>query len=211
MSGAENLAPWLAVAGLGAFHGINPAMGWLFAVALGMHRKSRAVVFASLVPILLGHAAAIGIVLYAAVALGLFIEEGLLTKAGGILLIAWAAWHVLYGHRHRVRVGMQTGLVGLGFWSLLMATAHGAGLMLLPVALPLCLGGPGAELTASGSLLAGLAVVGVHTGAMLAVIAAIAIAVYEWIGLAFLRRAWINLDYLWSIALAASGAYMLTA
>jgi hypothetical protein len=83
--------------------------------------------------------------------------------------------------------------------------------MLLPVALPLCLGGPGAELTAGGSLAMGLAVVGAHTGAMLIVIAAIAITVYEWIGLAFLRRAWINVDYLWSIALAASGAYMLIA
>lgn len=207
-----DLAPWLAVAGLGAFHGINPAMGWLFAVALGLHRRSRAVVFMSLVPILLGHAAAIGIVLYAAVALGVFIDEGPLTKAGGVVLIGWAVWHVLYGHRHRVRVGMQTGFVGLGFWSLLMATAHGAGLMLLPVALPLCLSaGPGAELTASGSLAAGLAVIGVHTGAMLVVIATIAAIVYEWLGLAFLRRGWVNLDYLWSIALAASGAYMLIA
>jgi hypothetical protein len=208
---ADNLAPWLAVAGLGAFHGLNPAMGWLFAVALGLHRRSRAVVFASLAPILLGHAAAIGIVLYAAVALGVFVDERLLTKVGGAVLIAWAAWHVLYGHRHRVRVGMQTGLVGLGFWSLLMATAHGAGLMLLPVALPLCLGGPGAELTVGGSLIMGLAVIAVHTAAMLLVIAAIAVVVYEWIGLAFLRRGWINLDYLWSIALAASGAVMLLA
>jgi hypothetical protein len=208
---SANLAPWLAVAGLGAFHGINPAMGWLFAVALGLHRKSRAVVFASLVPILVGHAAAIGIVLYAAVALGIFMNERLLARAGGVVLIAWAVWHVVYGHRHRVRVGMQTGMVGLGFWSLAMATAHGAGLMLLPVALPLCLGGPGSELTASGSLVIGLAVIGVHTGAMLLVIAAIATLVYEWVGLAFLRRGWINLDYLWSIALAAAGAYMLIA
>ena len=211
MTPSADLAPWLALAGLGAFHGLNPAMGWLFAVALGLHRSSRAVVFLSLVPILFGHAAAIGIVLYAAVALGIFLDERVLTKAGGMLLIAWAAWHVLYGHRHRVRVGMQTGLVGLGFWSLLMATAHGAGLMLLPVALPLCLGGPGAELTASGSLIVALAVIGVHTGAMLVVIATIAVVVYEWVGLAFLRRGWINIDYLWSIALAASGAWMLVA
>ncbi len=210
MTDAGSLAPWLAVAGLGAFHGLNPAMGWLFAVALGMHRRSRAVLFASLVPILLGHAAAIGIVLYAAVTLGVFVDERILSRAAGVLLIGWAVWHVLYGHRHRVRVGMQTGLVGLGFWSLLMATAHGAGLMLLPVALPLCLPtGPGAELTASGSLAMGLAVIGVHTGAMLVVVAAIATVVYEWIGLAFLRCGWINLDYLWSIALATAGAIML--
>jgi hypothetical protein len=206
-----DIAPWLAVAAFGVYHGLNPAMGWLFAVALGLHRKSRTVVVVSLAPILVGHALAIGIVLYLAVALGVFIDERSLSRAAGLLLICWAAWHILYGHRHRVRVGMQTGFVGLGFWSLLMATAHGAGLMLLPVALPLCLGGPESELTASGSLVVGLAVIGVHTGAMLLVIAAIAILVYEWVGLAFLRRGWINLDLLWSVALAASGIYMLIA
>ena len=206
------LGPWLAVAGLGAFHGLNPAMGWLFAVGLGLHRRSRAVVLVSLVPILIGHALAIGIVLYAAIALGLFVDEGALTKAAGLVLIGWALWHLLYGHRQRVRVGMQVGLLGLGFWSLLMATAHGAGLMLLPVALPLCIGtGPEGDLTSSGSLAIGLAVIAVHTGAMLLVIATIAIVVYEWVGLAFLRRGWINLDLLWSAALTASGAYMLIA
>jgi hypothetical protein len=206
-----DLAPWLAVAGLGAYHGLNPAMGWLFAVALGMHRKSRGVVFAALVPILIGHAAAVGAVLYAAIALGVFVDSALLYRVAGIVLIAWAGWHAIYGHRMRVRVGMQTGLVGLGFWSFLMASAHGAGLMLLPVALPLCLSSPGGELTASGSLAIGLAVIGVHTAAMLAVIAAIAFVVYEWIGVAFLRRGWINLDLLWSIVLAASGIYLLVA
>jgi hypothetical protein len=200
------------VAGLGAFHGLNPAMGWLFAVALGLHRKSRAVVLVSLVPILAGHAASIGLVLYAAVALGVFFEEAVLYRLAGFALIGWASWHILYGHRRRVRVGMQTGLVGLGFWSLLMATAHGAGLMLLPVALPLCLADtPGSELTAGGSLSVGLAVIGVHTAAMLLVTAAIAFAIYEWIGLAFLRRSWVNLDLIWSAALAAAGGVMIAA
>jgi hypothetical protein len=209
---SPSLTPWLAIAGLGAFHGLNPAMGWLFAVGLGLHRQSRRVVLLSLVPIRIGHALAIGIVLYAAIALGLFVNERLLTKAAGVVLIGWALWHWFYGHRHRVRVGMQTGLVGLGFWSLLMATAHGAGLMLLPVALPLCLGtGAADQLTPDGSLATGLAVIAVHTGAMLLVIAAIATVVYEWVGLAFLRRGWINVDLLWTIALAASGAYMLIA
>src|ERR1700741_851522 len=152
--------PWLLLVALGAYHGLNPAMGWLFAVALGLHRKSRSIVFLSLVPILIGHALSIGIVLYAALALGLFIEEALLYRFAGLVLIAWAAWHALYGHRRRVRVGMQTGLVGLGFWSLLMATAHGAGLRFLPVALPLCLAaGPGSALTSGGSLAIGLAVI----------------------------------------------------
>ena len=204
------LAPWLAVAGLGAFHGLNPAMGWLFAVGLGLHRHSRGAVCAALAPIVLGHALAVAVVVVPVVAFGLFVDHGMLARAAGIVLVLWALWHLLFGHRRRVRVGMQAGLAGLGLWSVLMASAHGAGLMLLPVVLPLCLTGtPGADLTSGGSLTTAVAALGVHTAAMLAVIAAIAIAVYEWIGVGFLRRGWINLDFLWGGALIGSGALLL--
>jgi hypothetical protein len=207
---SASLAPWLAVAGLGAFHGLNPAMGWLFAVALGLHRKSRAAVLVSLVPIVLGHALAVGAVVIPVVAFGTVIDHSVLGKVAGAVLIGWALWHLLYGHKRRVRIGMQAGLVGLGLWSLLMASAHGAGLMLLPVVMPLCLTGtPGAELTAGGSVEIALAALAVHTAAMLAVIAAVSLAVYEWVGLAFLRQAWINLDLIWSAALTAAGAALL--
>jgi hypothetical protein len=206
----QSLAPWLAIAGLGAFHGLNPAMGWLFAVALGMHRRSRMALFASLGPIVIGHALAVGAVLAAILIFGIFFDYGLLARLSGAVLIAWAAWHLVYGHRRRVRVGMQAGLVGLMFWSFLMASAHGAGLMLLPVVMPLCLTGfPGAELTAQASLGTALGALGVHTAAMLAVIAFISLTVYEWLGLAFLRQSWINLDYIWSAALVASGAFLI--
>ena len=145
--------PWLALAGLGAFHGLNPAMGWLFAVALGQHRGSRRVVVLSLVPIALGHAVAILAVVGAVLALGVVVDQRAIRLVAGILLIGWAVYHALYGHRHRVRVGMRTGMAGLALWSFLMATAHGAGLMLLPVLIPLCLAAtPARELTASGSL-----------------------------------------------------------
>ncbi|BCH22044.1 hypothetical protein [Mesorhizobium sp. L-8-3] len=205
----SSLAPWLAIAGLGAFHGLNPAMGWLFAVALGMHRKSRATVFASLGPIILGHALAVAAVLAAVLAFGIVIDHGRLGPLAGAVLIGWAAWHLAYGHRRRVRIGMQTGFLGLAIWSLLMASAHGAGLMLLPVVMPLCLSGtPAAGITAQASIGTAFAALGVHTGAMLAVIAAISVLVYEWLGLEFLRRSWINLDYLWSAALVASGALL---
>jgi hypothetical protein len=206
------LAPWLAIAGLGAFHGLNPAMGWLFAVGLGMHRQSGKTVVVSLMPIVLGHAAAIAAVLAAAIALGLVVDGAALAKVVGGVLILWAGWHLAFGHRRRVRVGMQAGLFALGAWSFLMATAHGAGLMLLPVALPLCLSdGPAAGLTAGGSLATGLAAVGVHTAAMLVVIAAIALSVYAATGVGFLRRGWINLDLAWSFALFASGVVLLVA
>ena len=105
---------------------------------------------------------------------------------------------------------MRTGMAGLALWSFLMASAHGAGLMLVPILLPLGHGGSHAShLPASESLTLALAAVGVHTLAMLAVTGAIAVAVYDWLGLAFLRRGWINLDLLWTAALAATGLLLL--
>lgn len=202
--------PWLTLAGLGAFHGLNPAMGWLFAVALGLHRRSRRVVLVSLLPIALGHAIAVAVVVAAVAALGIVIDRRVIRLSAGVLLIAWAIYHTVYGHRHRVRVGMQTGMAGLALWSFLMASAHGAGLMLVPVLMPLGLAAtPAGEVTDSGPLLMSLAAVGVHTAAMLAVTGAIAVMVYEWFGLGFLRRGWINLDFLWTAALVGAGAFLL--
>ncbi len=201
---------WLALAGLGVFHGINPAMGWLFAVALGLHRGSRTVVLASLVPIALGHALAVALIVLAVVLLDRVVDPRAISLVSGLVLIGWAAYHRLYGSRHRVRVGMRTGMAGLALWSFLMAGAHGAGLMLVPIVLPLGQGGSHAgHLPASGSLSLALAAVGVHTLAMLVVTGAIAVVVYEWVGLAFLRRGWINLDLLWTAALAATGLILL--
>jgi hypothetical protein len=207
---------WLALAGLGAFHGINPAMGWLFAVALGLHRRSRAVVLTALIPIALGHALAVAVVAFAVVALGTTVDQRTLGAMAGVVLIGWAIYHRLYGARHRVRVGMRVGMVGLGLWSLLMATAHGAGLMLVPLLLRLdapgaAAGHPAVHDAHGVSLSLSLAAVVVHTLAMLAVTGVTAVLVYEWTGLAFLRRGWINLDLLWTVALAATGAFLLLA
>jgi hypothetical protein len=201
---------WLAVAGLGLFHGVNPAMGWLFAAGLGLNRGSERVVWLSLIPIALGHALAVAIVLTAVLALGFVVEPVPLQRLAALVLIAWGAWHAFYGSRHKVRVGMQTGLAGLFVWSFLMANAHGAGLMLIPAVIPLCLAAaPAHELTASGSAPVALLALALHTAAMLIAIAAISIAVYRWIGVAFLRRGWINLDLLWAIALMACGVILL--
>ncbi len=206
----NSVSPWLVLAGLGAFHGLNPAMGWLFAVALGLHRKSRKIVLMSLAPIAIGHTVSIAVVAMAVVALGLFVDQRPLEIAAGVLLIGWAIYHMAYGHRHRVRIGMQTGMAGLGVWSFLMASAHGAGLMLVPVLIPLCLSASATqELTAAGSLPLALAAVGTHMAAMLAVILAIAVSVYEWLGLSFLRRGWINLDLIWAAALVITGMILI--
>jgi hypothetical protein len=205
----SGLWPWLALVGLGAFHGINPAMGWLFAVALGLHRHSRAVVAGALAPIAFGHVLSVAIVVATVLLVGLVVDQTLLRHAAGLLLIGWSLYHALYGSRHRVRFGMTVGFAGLAAWSFLMASAHGAGLMLIPVVLPLCLAAsPGGELGA-GALPTALAALAVHGLAMLAVTGVIALVVYQWVGVAFLRRGWFNLDLVWSIALAASGLLLL--
>ncbi|WP_082912340.1 hypothetical protein [Sinorhizobium americanum] len=201
--------PWLSLAGLGAFHGANPAMGWLFAVALGLHRQSARTVWLSLLPIALGHAAAIATVLAVMAAFEAVMDLRSLQLVAAAFILAFAGYLAIYGHRHRVRVGMRAGMAGLAAWSFLMATSHGAGLMLVPAVLSLCLADQAGVAGTTDSLSVSLTAIAVHTGAMLTVIAAIALAVFTWVGLAGLRSAWINFDRLWIAALGATGIILL--
>ena len=202
----ESAWPWLSFAGLGVFHGLNPAMGWLFAVALGLHRHSRRAVLLALPPMAAGHAMSIWLVAAAMIAMGPVISPIAVHLAAGATLILWAGYHAIYGHRHRVRVGMTVGMAGLAMWSFLMATAHGAGLMLVPALLPLCATMPA---IGAGSLLLSVAAVAVHTTATLLVTGIVSLLVYEWIGLEFLRRSWINFDLLWTAMLVATGILLI--
>jgi hypothetical protein len=205
----RELGPWLAVVALGMYHGVNPAMGWLFAVALGLHRGRRSVVAQSLMPIAIGHLLAVAVVAEAVLALGVMIDRRALLMTAGAILVIWALYHGAYGSRHRARIGMQAGFAGLLIWSFLMAGAHGAGLMLVPALVPLCMSTGGTAHIAAGSLITSLAAVGVHTAAMVGVGGVIAFLVFDWIGLGFLRRGWINLDWLWTGALGVTGLYLL--
>jgi hypothetical protein len=205
---------WLVLIGLGAFHGLNPAMGWLFAVALGLQRRARSAVWWSLIPIAIGHAIAVGLVVILIGLLRLFVAIRPMQIAAAAVLIAFGIYRLLA--RHRAWVGMQVGGRDLALWSLLMATAHGAGLMLLPVLLQMPLGTEAhrhahlAALTGIGSsVLIGSLAVAVHTIAMLLTAGVIAGVVYEWVGLAFLRKGWINLDLLWVLALIGAGIALL--
>jgi hypothetical protein len=212
MTDVSTLSPWLILIALGAFHGLNPAMGWLFAVALGLYRQSRKVVLISLIPIALGHAAAIAVVVYAAIALGQSIDPATFRIASGMLLIGWGLYHVAYGHRHRLRIGLRTGLAGLFLWSFVMATAHGAGAMLIPVLMPLTQAGEHAHhMPATGSFVTATLAVLVHSLAMLGMTGVVALSVYQWLGLDFLRRGWINLDLIWAAALVFMGLWLLFA
>jgi hypothetical protein len=207
---------WATVIGSGVFHGANPAMGWLFAAALGMQRGSRKAMLWALPPIALGHAASVLLVTTSAVAFGVLAQTAHLRVAMGAVLIAWAVYHHLYGHRHRVRVGMTAGFVGLALWSAAMATMHGAGLMLIPALLPICGGASGADSSysaAASALPASLHMIGqmtaLHTLVTLVTGGVIAFAAYEYLGLGMLRRGWINFDWLWCGALALTGVLLI--
>lgn len=200
--------PWLTFAGLGAFHGLNPAMGWLFAVARGLHRQSRMVVIASLVPITIGHGISIAVIANLLVIAGYLVPDTVVRIGAAVLLLGWAGYHWRFGHRHRVRFGMLVGFWGLVAWSFLMATAHGAGLMLWPAMMGTCIGGS----SGAGNpevLGATLAAVGIHTLAMVVTTAVVAGLVHEWLGLAVLRRAWLNVDMLWVWALVMTSGLLL--
>jgi hypothetical protein len=198
---------WLALAGLGAFHGLNPGMGWLFAVAIGLQERSRVALLRALGPIALGHAAS---VLVIAGLVGVF-ESVLATRlvaiGGGAVLVGFGLWRAL-SKRHFRWAGMRLTPAQLTSWSFLMSSIHGAGLMLLPVLVARQVAGGGHQhaLAAAGaSLWIGLGATLVHTGAMVAVAGTIALLVYEIVGLRILRSAWINLDRIWAYALVVAG------
>ena len=208
MSGAW---PWLAVALLGAYHGIDPSMGWLFAVALGLQERSRAKVVESLFPIALGHLISVGLVVALIASVEGFSASQWLRPAGAAILILFGIFRFAKPRAHPRWVAMRVTMPDLALWSFLMASAHGAGLMLFPILIDMPM--PAAmhhhHALATGlhhlTLLQGIAVVFVHTGSMLLVMGTVAILVYEWVGLAILRSAWINLDTIWAAALVASG------
>jgi hypothetical protein len=167
-----SLWPWLAVAGVGALHGLNPATGWMLAAAWGVRSRDRAQALRALIPIAVGHAASVALVA-AAVAFGLAMDRVVLQGLAGGLLVVVAVHHL--SGRTAKRVRAPAGHAGLALWSFMMSTAHGAGLMLVPALIPLCIADtPAREITASGSLTLALAAVGVHTSAMLAVTGVIA-------------------------------------
>ena len=208
---------WQGVALLGAYHGINPGMGWLFAVALGMQQGSARGVWRALPPIALGHGLAVGLALLAAAVARLIVPLDTLEIVVAVVLIAFGL-HRLWRHRHPVYGGMQVGFRDLTIWSFLMASAHGAGLMVLPLVI-----GVSAEVEAAGSVHAhSVAVSGafavplsvalaVHTLTYLGVTALIAWVIYARVGLAILRTAWFNIDWLWAWMLVVTGAIVLIA
>ncbi|WP_433308303.1 hypothetical protein ACQP0U_17475 [Micromonospora sp. CA-269861] len=200
------VATLATLAALGAFHGLNPAMGWLFAVARGLQERSRLALLRALPPIAAGHLASVAIVAALVAATRSVTASTALAVVGGVLLVAFGLWRLL-SERHFRWAGMRLSAAQLAGWSFLMSSAHGAGLMLLPVlvAEPVPGGHSGHLAAAPVGALSGLAAAGVHTVAMLGVALAVAILVYQVLGVGVLRRAWFNVDRLWAGVLVAAG------
>jgi hypothetical protein len=203
----ETVWPWLALVALGAYHGLNPGMGWLFAVARGMQERSRRAVVASLLPIAAGHELSIAIVVIAVALSQRFIPPHTVRLLAALVLVSFGVYKLARPRTHFRGAGMRVGAWGLAGWSFLMSSAHGAGLMLAPVLLGLPVGEQYADLRLL-SLQAGLAAT-LHVLAMLGVMGAVAVIVYEKAGVAFLRRGWLNLDLAWAGVLVAGGAFTL--
>ena len=212
----QDVWPWLTLVLLGAYHGINPGMGWLFAVALGLQDGSRRAVTGALVPIAVGHELSVALVV---VGLGGALATGpaaVVRAAGAVLLVGFGLWKLLRP-RHPRWVGFRVNRRQLTAWSFLMSSAPGAGLMLLPVLFGLAEDRAGAEPThdvvalgATGaSWWSSAGAVLVHSAAMLVVMGVVAVVVYEKVGVGVLRRAWVNLDLVWAAALVTAGVFTL--
>lgn len=208
MTGMDTLS-LAGLLGLGALHGINPGMGWLFAVAKGLQERQRRAVWRAVGPLAAGHALGIGATIAVAMMAGLALEPAKLRWLVAALLLATGAWHLLRP-THLSAGGMRIGPRDIALWSFLMSLAHGAGLMVVPLVLA---GDPGATQHAHvhhASIASGLdGMPGVvatlaHTLGYLAVTALVALVVYERLGLRMLRSYWFNLDALWAVALVVT-------
>jgi hypothetical protein len=207
--------PWLVLFLLGAYHGLNPAMGWLFAVALGLQEKSSKAITNSLMPLGLGHLLSVAVVVGLAQAAQFALPLGTVRISAAVALVTFAIYK-LVRRRHPRWVGMRVNARDLTFWSFLMASAHGAGLMLLPFVLSnsmqaMAVGHDhhmmfaNAMPSQSGMTMQWWFPIGLHTLGYLSVTAALALVVYHKLGVAVLCRAWFNLDLLWIGALLAMG------
>jgi len=209
------LWPWAALFLLGAYHGVNPGMGWLFAVALGMQQNSASAVWQALVPIAAGHFVAIGLVIAAAAIAGAVLPLLYVKIAAACVLFAFGIYRLMRKGHPRWG-GMQIGFRDLCIWSFLMASAHGAGFMLLPILLKMSSLHVAADVGDSAHHLHTLGFAGpwtasiallVHTLGYLLVTGLIAFVVYEKLGLDILRKTWVNLDLIWAVALIATAGF----
>jgi len=207
-------ALWLAVVVSGVYHGLNPAMGWPLAVSAAMMGGGRRALAAALAWLAVGHLLAMAAILLPFALLTALVEwQRQIRMVAALMLVGFGVALLLRPRHPRFLARIRPRQVAL--WSFAVATAHGAGLMLLPIYLGLCRArAPDAAHRAAATLIRGdlataIAVSLVHTGAMLAAGGLMAVLVHEWLGLKVLARTWLNLDALWAASLVAVGGIAL--
>ena len=202
---------WFAVLGFGVYHGLNPAMGWPLAVANGLTERRSGAVFATALPLGAGHLMAMAVVLVPFALLSWYVEWSRAVRFGaGALVLLYGVYRLI--ERRHPRFLVRVPPSQLTWWSFLTATAHGAGLMLVPITLSLC--APGENQSAHGAPMAllssniatAVAVALLHTMAMIVSGVTIAWLVYRYLGLRFLKQGWFNLDVVWAASLVLTGA-----
>lgn len=202
---------WLAVVASGLYHGINPGMGWPLAVSAGLMERSPRALLAALGPLTIGHLLAMAVVILPFALLVTLVAWQQPIRIGASLLVIGFGVYRLANRRHpralaRIRPSQ------LGLWSFAVATAHGAGLMLLPVYLGLCRAAGGDQVAGTligGDLGMGVLVAVVHSLAMVAAGGAFAWLVYRTLGLEAVARSWFNLDAVWAGSLVLVGGLSL--
>ena len=210
-------ALWLTIVALGLYHGLNPAMGWPLAVASGMTERRASALLAAMLPLGAGHFSAMAVVLAPFALLGWYFQwRSTIQLGAGAAVLLFGLFRLLNPRHPRMMARIAPGRLAL--WSFLMATAHGAGLMLVPFMLGLCAEPqPGIASAEAGhaAVMAYLArsdlgiallVATVHSLAALLAGLAMALLVYRYLGLRFLRLAWFNLDRAWGASLVLAGA-----
>jgi hypothetical protein len=202
---------WAAIVASGLYHGINPGMGWPLAVAAGLMDKSARALLAALVPLSAGHLLAMLVMLLPFAMLLAFGEWQRQIQAGAsLLVIAYGVLRLIYPRHPRVLARIKPAQLAL--WSFVVAIAHGAGLMLVPIYLGLCESagldsGHQAAATLIGANFAMALIVSVvHTVAMISAGGGAAWLVYRYLGLQYLSRSWFNLDAVWALSLILVGA-----
>jgi len=204
-------ALWWAVIFSGLYHGLNPGMGWPLAVSAALMERKRSAMGRALVALASGHFLAMTVILIPFSLMILLVQWQHEIRVGAGMLVTCLGVYLLINRRHP-RFLARVKPTRLALWSFLAATAHGAGLMLVPIYLGLC--GPSfrdAGHSAAGTLMAGnlgtaFLVSFTHTVAMTMAGGVIAVAIYFWLGLEFLSRTWFNLDVVWALSLILVGA-----
>jgi hypothetical protein len=205
---------WAAIVASGLYHGVNPGMGWPLAVAAGMMDRNARALLAALVPLSAGHLLAMLVMLLPfAMLLALVQWAPQIQVAAGLLVVAYGALRLVYPRHPRMLARIRPAQLAL--WSFVVAIAHGAGLMLVPIYLGLCesagldTGHEAAATLVGANLGMALIVSVVHSLAMIAAGGCAAWLVYRYLGLQYLSRSWFNLDTVWAVSLILVGVIAL--